>query len=172
MEALFARQTLIIKTDHISLKHLLEQRLTHTIQHKGLCKLLGLDYTIQYKKGVENKAADALPRLTIREEEGEVIAVTEILPTWLEELKESYTHDEWAKAVLDNVESINKSKEDGSWSVHARIIRRKGRVYVGEGMGWRGKIVQTFHDTSMGGHSGILGTYQRVKKLFYWPKLR
>jgi Integrase zinc binding domain len=39
-------------------------------------------------------------------------------------------------------------------------------------MGWRGKIVQTFHDTSMGGHSGILGTYQRVKKLFYWPKLR
>lgn len=55
-------KSFIIKTDHISLKHLLEQRLTHTLQHKILCKLLGLDYVIQYKKGVENRAADALSR--------------------------------------------------------------------------------------------------------------
>lgn len=52
----------IIKTDHMSLKHLLEQRLTHTLQHKGLCKLLGLDYIVQYKKGALNLAADALSR--------------------------------------------------------------------------------------------------------------
>lgn len=52
----------VIKADHISLKYLLEQRLTHALQHKSLCKLLGLDYTIEYKKGVENKAADALSR--------------------------------------------------------------------------------------------------------------
>jgi RNase H-like domain found in reverse transcriptase len=30
----------VIKTDHISLKHLLDQRLTHTLQHNGLCKLM------------------------------------------------------------------------------------------------------------------------------------
>lgn len=32
------------KTDHESFKHLLSQKLTHTLQHKSLCKLLGLDY--------------------------------------------------------------------------------------------------------------------------------
>jgi RNase H-like domain found in reverse transcriptase len=70
----------IIKTDHISLKHLLEQRLTHSLQHKGLCKLLGLEYTVQYKKGVENKAADALSR-RLEEDKEELNAVTEIVPS-------------------------------------------------------------------------------------------
>lgn len=52
----------VIKTDHISLKYLLEQKINTTSQHKGLSKLLGLDYTIEYKKRVENTVADALSR--------------------------------------------------------------------------------------------------------------
>ena len=36
----------IIKTNHKFLKFLLEQRLTTTVQHKCLTKLLGLDYEI------------------------------------------------------------------------------------------------------------------------------
>ncbi|GMI77951.1 hypothetical protein HRI_001464400 [Hibiscus trionum] len=50
----------IIKTDHEPLKHLLEQKLTTTIQKKGLTKFLGLDYVIQYRKGKSNLVADAL----------------------------------------------------------------------------------------------------------------
>lgn len=48
----------VIKTYQISLKHLLEQRVNNAMQHKGLCKLLGLYYTIEYKKGTENKVTD------------------------------------------------------------------------------------------------------------------
>jgi hypothetical protein len=73
----------IIKTDHISLKHLLKQRLTHVLQQKGLCKLLELQYEIHYKKGSENKAADALSRRVGLDEEGESSAITEIIPSWL-----------------------------------------------------------------------------------------
>lgn len=40
----------IIRTDHQSLKFLLEQKLTTTLQCKWLTKLLGLDYEIQYKR--------------------------------------------------------------------------------------------------------------------------
>ena len=52
----------IIKTNHKFLKFLLEQRLTTIVQHKWLTKLLGLDYEIQYKKGVENIVANVLTR--------------------------------------------------------------------------------------------------------------
>jgi RNase H-like domain found in reverse transcriptase len=42
-----------IKTDQISHKYLLEQKIHTTLQHWGLSKLLGLDYTIEYKKGLK-----------------------------------------------------------------------------------------------------------------------
>jgi Integrase zinc binding domain len=28
------------------------------------------------------------------------------------------------------------------------------------------------HDSSVRGHAEILGTYQRTKKMFYWPKMK
>ncbi|GJY36212.1 transposon ty3-G gag-pol polyprotein [Tanacetum coccineum] len=52
----------VVKTDHMSLKYLLEQRLTTPAQAQWLPKLLGYDYKIEYKKGVSNIGADALSR--------------------------------------------------------------------------------------------------------------
>lgn len=51
-----------IKTDYESIKHLLEQKPHTSLQLKGISKLLGLQYKILYRKGVENKVADALSR--------------------------------------------------------------------------------------------------------------
>ncbi|XP_058185627.1 uncharacterized protein LOC131302852 [Rhododendron vialii] len=53
----------IIKTDHQSLKFLLEQRVTTPMQQKWLSKLMGFDYEIVYKLGKTNVAADALSRM-------------------------------------------------------------------------------------------------------------
>jgi hypothetical protein len=33
-------------------------------------------------------------------------------------------------------------------------------------------ILLSLHDSGVGGHSGILGTYQRIKSLFSWPKMK
>lgn len=55
-------QKFIIRTDHKSLQHLTEQRVSTRLQHKALIKLMDLQYCIQYKKGINNNAADALPR--------------------------------------------------------------------------------------------------------------
>ncbi|KAJ3687260.1 hypothetical protein LUZ61_016424 [Rhynchospora tenuis] len=102
----------IIKTDQIALKHLLEQRVNHAMQHKGLCKLMGLDYKIEYKRGVDNKVADALSRREVHPEtemqaaagvhhgvQAEMQAVTELIPKWVDELKSSYTGDEWIEEL-------------------------------------------------------------------------
>jgi hypothetical protein len=47
----FEGGSLLIRTDHKSLKHLSDQKLSHPLQYKVLTKLLGLDYKIQSKKG-------------------------------------------------------------------------------------------------------------------------
>lgn len=51
----------------ISLKHLLEQNITTPLQHTWLRKLIGYDYHIVYKKGIENNVANALSRVHIYE---------------------------------------------------------------------------------------------------------
>lgn len=52
----------IIKTDHKSLKYLLDQRVRQGSQHPWIQKLVEYDYLVEYKKGVENKVADTLSR--------------------------------------------------------------------------------------------------------------
>ncbi|MCH87949.1 enzymatic polyprotein, partial [Trifolium medium] len=51
-----------VYTDHKSLKHFLQQRVTSPDQQGWLAKLLGYQFEVKYKPGLENKAADALSR--------------------------------------------------------------------------------------------------------------
>nr|GEU49498.1 ribonuclease III domain-containing protein [Tanacetum cinerariifolium] len=52
-----------IRTNHFSLKNVLYQRLTTPFQSKWLPKLLGFDHEIEYKRGADNAATDALSRI-------------------------------------------------------------------------------------------------------------
>lgn len=58
-----SRAPFVIKTDHQSLCHLGDQNLTSDLQREAMTKLVGLQFSIQYRKGVENTAADALSRV-------------------------------------------------------------------------------------------------------------
>jgi hypothetical protein len=52
----------VAKTDHYSLKYLLDQRLSTIPQHHWVGKLLGFDFTVEYKPSAANTVADALSR--------------------------------------------------------------------------------------------------------------
>lgn len=52
-----------IRTDHRSLKELMSQAIQTHEQHIYLAKLIGYDYSIQYKPGKSNMVADALSRI-------------------------------------------------------------------------------------------------------------
>lgn len=52
----------VIKTNHQSLKYLLEQRVGTPAQQRWITKLLGYIFIVEYKQGKENVVADALSR--------------------------------------------------------------------------------------------------------------
>ncbi|KAJ3690878.1 hypothetical protein LUZ61_020042 [Rhynchospora tenuis] len=165
----------VIKTDQISLKHLLEQKVNHMMQHKGVCKLLGLDYKIEYKKGIDNKVADALSRKPGQFEkkcfeESELQVVSELVPQWVEEMKASYVQDQWIQGLKTKIEK--GEDENNKLTVHQELVRYKNRLCVGATSGWRNQLIKEVHDSHVGGHSGILSTYKRLKSMFYWPGMK
>ncbi|KAJ4812719.1 polyprotein [Rhynchospora pubera] len=166
----------VIRTDQISLKHLLEQKVTTALQHKGLCTLLGLNYTIEYKRGKENKVADALSRVqcqnwSVQSIEGGLGAVSEIIPSWIQELLSSYSGDTWIEELQQKA-FLEATTSNPTYTAHQGVVRYKGRICVGKAGNWRQQILQSLHDSSVGGHSGINVTYNKVRRLFYWPGLK
>jgi hypothetical protein len=57
--------TFLIRTDHYSLKFLLNQKLSTIPQHKWASKLMGFDFQVEYRPGSTNIVADALSRRDI-----------------------------------------------------------------------------------------------------------
>lgn len=158
----------IIRTDHHSLKYLLEQRVTTTLQQKGLTKLLGLDYEVEYKKGTENRVVDALSRR--HGEESALNAITSVEPTWMEEVIQSYEHDPVALQLITTLISDPTGKP--KYTLHQGVIRFEQRIYIGRGVGLRAKIFEALHHSPLGGHSGQQGIYRRVKMIFFWPNMQ
>lgn len=66
----------IVRTNQQSLKFFLEQRVGTPTQQRWLSKLLEYDFKVEYRKGKENMAADALSRRT---DEGAIIAFLHLL---------------------------------------------------------------------------------------------
>jgi hypothetical protein len=87
-----------IKTDHHSLKYLLEQRLSSLKQHKWVTKMLGYDYEIIYKKGKENVVADALSRQF--KEDGSLFALSLPSLRWLKEARKEWLANDTLRQLI------------------------------------------------------------------------
>lgn len=150
----------VIRTDHRALSHLDERRLTTPWQQKALTKLLGLQYSIEYKKGCHNQVADALsrhPSLTV----GELLAVTVGAPDWLQEISAGYEADPLTRQLVAKMQEPNSKTKHLVWD--NGLLRYKHRIWVGGNQAMQEKILQTLHSGIIGGHSGIHAIVQRVR---------
>ncbi|GAB2278290.1 hypothetical protein Dimus_039279 [Dionaea muscipula] len=154
----------VIKTDHEPLKHLLEQRLSTCVQMRGMSKLLGLQYKIEYKKGVENKATDALSR----RHDAELSVMAAIDPSWMKEIQESYPADPYAQSLI---QALNPDLSKPPYSLQDGLLRHKGKMYIGATGNLRQQLLQEYHSSPHGGHSGIDATWRKLRESFYWPGL-
>lgn len=161
------QEVFTISTDQKSLIHLNEQKLVDGMQHKAFVKLMGLQYKIAYKKGEDNKADDALSRKPIHDE---VHAISMSKPRWLEIIVEDYHKDEHTKQPLTEL-SLTTANEKGFTLVDG-LIRYKGRLWLGAHKEAHQVVFSALHDSGLGGHSGILPTYNKIKSLFAWPNTK
>lgn len=157
----------IIKTDHHSLKYLVEQRMVTPIQQKWLSKLLGFDYEIQYKKGVDNVAADSLSR--IHSSAISLYAYSTVAPDLFNEIQESWVYDSDLQELIAKISAGTAAE---CYSFQDKQLRKKGRLLVGRNDTLRRKIISFLHDSAVGGHSGVAVTTQKVQSMFAWKGLK
>lgn len=120
------------------------------------------------QKGAENKVADAISRASYQDP-SEVVDISIIQPSWLNDLQAAYSIDPQAKELLTKL-SVNPV--NGLYTLSKGIIRYKDIIWLGISKSLQQKVLQALHTNLVGGHSGYEATYNRVKGLFAWPNMK
>lgn len=92
------------------------------------------------------------------------------MPEWIQEVVEGYQQDPDA---LSNVQTIcinNSAIPD--FALKNGVLYFKDKLWIGNNQVVQQRILANLHTTTIGGHSGITVTHQRIKQLFAWPGLR
>ncbi|XP_023644452.1 uncharacterized protein LOC111832374 [Capsella rubella] len=130
---------------------------------RWLTKLLGFDFDIHYKPGLENKAADALSR---KEVVPSLFALSVPAAIQLEEICVAVDRDPELQKVIKELSADKATHPDYSM-VQGRLLRQ-GKLVIPKGSLITGLIMREFHDGKLGGHGGVLKTQKRIAELFYW----
>jgi hypothetical protein len=131
--------------------------------------MLGYDFEIIYKKGKQNVVADALSR---KDEDVEALlcAISIIQPDWINEAREEWKNDEEVWALIRKLQQDSSTSDTFSWKNDS--LWYKDRLYLCKNSQLKQKILMELHTSPLGGHSGFLKTYHRVKKEFFWDGLK
>lgn len=165
-----------ILTDHRTIQHYLEQRITTPAQQKWLLKLIGYDYSIQYRSGVHNVVADALSRQAEFKtiiEQAELKAITGIsvpLFSYVQDIHIAALNDAATRQLWDSLKAGSCLRKQ--FSLQSDRIFYQNHVYVPDVDNWRMKLMREFHCGEIGGHSGWLRTHKRLYRNFAWPNMK
>ncbi|GJR70323.1 hypothetical protein Tco_0016388 [Tanacetum coccineum] len=141
----------LIRTDHYTLKFLLEQRITSTEQQRLFLKLMPYDFSIIHRTGKENRGADALSR---RPYIGTLLTLTVLYCVEVAEIKsglqtDPYTNDIIQKLLLPDSSSVS------DFSFVDQFLFYKLRLVIPNISNLKVRLLQEAHDTPSGGHGGF-----------------
>ncbi|GMJ10271.1 hypothetical protein HRI_004696300 [Hibiscus trionum] len=158
-----------IKTDHQSLKFLTENQAVTPAQQKWVVKMLGYDYEVVYRKGNTNIVADALSRKPVNEGV-ELMAISSVDTGVMARVKNSWSNDDKLQKIITDLQGGSLKHHKYSWD--EEILRRKGKILVGQDESLRKDLMNYFHCSPIGGHSGADVTVRRLSSIFFWKGLR
>lgn len=153
----------IIRTDQKSLRSLMDQSLQTLEQQEWLHRFLGYNFTIEYNPGKDNLEADALSRvmsLSWSEPENSIVR-------WL---KEALQRDPKLQFIMQ--QCVEKPLLHPNYSVKGDLLHWKDITVVPKDVSLIQQLLQEFHSSPIGGHSGLTRTLARVTQQFYSPDMK
>lgn len=87
---------------------------------------MGHQYTVQYKKGILNGAADALSRKPV--DASPLMATTVLQPTWLDRVVASYSDDSSSKQIIQKL-YMDPLAEPG-YTFTSGLLRYRGALWL------------------------------------------
>ena len=132
-----------------------------------MVKLMGYQFEIHYRAGMENKAADGLSRIC---HTAALMGLIVPRVVQLEKVASEVDADEGLQKIIQELQT-DPSSHPNFQLVDKHLIY-KGRLYLPKGSALIPLILQEGHDGSMGGHLGFLKTYKRVAANVYWPGMK
>ena len=146
----------IVRTYQKSLKYLLEQRITTPVQTRWLPKLLGYDYQIEYKRGLENQGADSLSRVI----EFQFLSLSLLSADWWSLLQKEIQQDSFYGDLLKKG-SAPLLQQDGVWFKNDKVFLNPTSQFIP-------KILNYGHSSPVSGHYSYHKTLARIKQNFLW----
>ncbi|WVZ97288.1 hypothetical protein U9M48_042837 [Paspalum notatum var. saurae] len=154
----------VVKTDHYSLKYLLDQRLATIPQHHWVGKLLGFDFSVEYRSGATNIVADALSHHDTNE--GELLDISAPRFDFIARLHHAQATDPALVAIHDEVHAGTRA---APWAVVDDMVANNGHLYIPPTSLLLQEILAAVHDD---GHEGVHRTLHRLRRDFHFPNMR
>ncbi|KAG8483504.1 hypothetical protein CXB51_022371 [Gossypium anomalum] len=109
-----------------------------------VAKMLGYDFEVSYRKGINNGAADALSRQPQRDQ-GHLfqLSTSSVISDLLVQVQRSYEADDRLKRIIQEVQHSGVQHQKFSWD--GRFLRRRRKIVVGKDCQLRHELFKHFH---------------------------
>ncbi|KAK1644330.1 hypothetical protein QYE76_062135 [Lolium multiflorum] len=163
-------RTFRVRTDHYSLKFLLDQRLSTVPQHQWISKLFGFDFTVEYRPGRLNTVADALSRRDTEEladslDGGGVVMCIRSGPSFafIDDIRRATVGAADAQALRQRLDAGELA---APWHLADGLLLHGRRIFVPDQDDLRQQALCLAHSA---GHEGVQKTLKRLRDDFYIP---
>ena len=114
-----------IRTEHYSLKFLLDQKANTPAQQAWLVKMMGYDFEVSFRKGSSNTVVDALSR----KRQGSLYAMSTVTSSLLQQIKHSWIADAFLVHLIHKLSALPTTPSKYAWKKGR--LTRKGRLVIG-----------------------------------------
>ena len=144
---------------------MLDQWLVTIPQHHWVGKLLGFDFTVEYRAGAAYKVAEALSHRDT-EETGAVLVCSAPCFDFITRLRQV---QHTVPALIALQEEVRAGTRSAPWGVVDGMVQYGGRLYIPLASPLLQEIVAAVHED---GHEGVQRTLHRLRRDFHFPNMK